>query len=365
MKFCIKKEENLIKNINYNPSGKQKRVLIAYLDYCSSLQKIDMDNTHTNIFEYLTIIKKFIDLDYVIDTVYANNVNVQFTNTYDVIFGFGTTFRKAVKENPKAKTIIYMTENPAEVALPMEQERLDYFYRRTGQKKKPTRGGLYYKVGDISLADYIIAVGDDMPVYQGKSFRIFPTGLKNNNFRFDVGSLKNRKAFLWMGSLGAVHKGIDILIEVFKNHPDWELHICGLDRKEQFFSRLYWKQSNIISHGFINVQSEEFLKIVNQTTYIILPSCSEGMSTGVLTGMRHGLIPIVTRNTGFNNIDIAYKLEDYHIEYVDKYLEKLVNYNNDNRLLGIKAKNVYDYSNEMFSIKNYSKTLTGIFQKII
>lgn len=38
--------------------------------------------------------------------------------------------------------------------------------------------------------------------------------------------------FLWFGSAGAIHKGLDILLDTFKNVPKGELYIAGLCKDE-------------------------------------------------------------------------------------------------------------------------------------
>lgn len=363
--FGISNQSGIVRNINFDCTKKQKRVLISYLDYNDISNKILKKISHTNVIECMQIIKEFINFDFVIDIAFANNNKVQLLESYDYIFGFGGLFREAVQKNPQAIKIIYMTENPAEIAIPLEKERMKYFYQRTGLKRKTKRAGMYYHRGDVDLADYVITVGD-MDCYRDKvCFSINPTGLYNSDFDLMQFSKKDAKSFLWLGSLGAIHKGLDILIEVFKHHRDWTLHVCGLSKLEKYKYKLNLNYPNIISHGFINIQSDDFLELVYKTVYTILPSCSEGKSTSILTCMRHGLIPIVTRNTGFNALNqYSYLLDTYRVEYVNKYLEQLIS-NNDLELLKRKAELIYEFSNKNFTIDNYSLTFQNILNKII
>lgn len=363
--FGISNQFGIVRNVNFDCTKTQKRVLICYLDYNDTSNKLLKKISHTNVLECMQIIKEFINFDFVIDIAFANNNKVQLSERYDYIFGFGSLFREAVQKNPQAIKIMYMTENPAEIAIPLEKERMKYFYQLTGLKRKTKRAGLYYRKGDVDLADYVITVGD-IDFYRDKvCFSINPTGLYNSDFDLMQFSKKDAKSFLWLGSLGAIHKGLDILIEVFKHHPDWTLHVCGLNKLEKFEYKLNLKYPNIISHGFINIQSNDFLELVYKTVYTILPSCSEGKSTSILTCMRHGLIPIVTRNTGFNALSqYCYLLDNYRIEYVDKYLEQLIS-NNDMELLKRKTQLIYEFSSKNFTIDNYSLTLKNILNKII
>ena len=89
------------------------------------------------------------------------------------------------------------------------------------------------------------------------------------------------------------------------------LHICGLQKHERK-QLILQKRVNIIEHGQIEINSDLFLEINNTCSFIILPSCSEACSTSITTGMLHGLIPIVMRDTGFNRLgENAIFFEDF------------------------------------------------------
>lgn len=45
----------------------------------------------------------------------------------------------------------------------------------------------------------------------------------------------SRRNFLWFGSVGLIHKGLDIVIDAFKELPDLSLNVYGLDKKSMVY----------------------------------------------------------------------------------------------------------------------------------
>ena len=107
-----------------------------------------------------------------------------------------------------------------------------------------------------------------------------------------------RKTYLWFGSGGFAHKGLDLVIDAFADLPDHRLLICGpLDLEPRFvnaFSRELFHRDNIETIGWIDVTSPEFTAIRQRTVATIYPSCSEGGGGSVITCMHAGMIPVVT-----------------------------------------------------------------------
>ena len=83
-----------------------------------------------------------------------------------------------------------------------------------------------------------------------------------------------------------------------KNTQKKKLIIAGIQQGE--LKKLYPIPKNVVHIGFINLKSERFLNLMNEASFILFPSCSEGMASGVLTCMNHGLIPIITKECGID-----------------------------------------------------------------
>ena len=120
-------------------------------------------------------------------------------------------------------------------------------------------------------------------------------------------------------------KGLDILLETFKNLPELELFICA--PKEDDFNKVYEKilndSKNIHFVGFITVAEKKFNNLTKQCGYIILPSCSEGIATSVVSCMRKGIVPITTYESGIDSTDFGFLIKDLEIEKLKSQLKEI------------------------------------------
>jgi glycosyltransferase involved in cell wall biosynthesis len=116
---------------------------------------------------------------------------------------------------------------------------------------------------------------------------------------------------MWFGSGGLVHKGLDLVLETFVDMPDYHLTICGPIDGEKDFRKVFYKElyqtANIHTEGWLDVDSQKFVKIARGCIGLIYPSCSEGGGGSVINCMHAGLIPIVSRES---SVDVD---EDYGI----------------------------------------------------
>jgi len=139
-----------------------------------------------------------------------------------------------------------------------------------------------------------------------------------------------RKRFIWFGSGGMVHKGLDLVLDVFASMPDYHLTICGPVEHEKDFERAYYKElyqsPNIRTVGWVDVTTPEFTAITNTAVGLIYPSCSEGQCGGVVTCLHAGLIPIVSRESGVDvSADFGMHLESCGLEDIRNAVRKVSN----------------------------------------
>ena len=108
-----------------------------------------------------------------------------------------------------------------------------------------------------------------------------------------------RRRFLWLGSFGMVHKGLDLVLEAFSGMPDLHLTVAGRPEKEEDFFTAYQKEltglPNIHLAGWLDQSSVEFADICRTHAAMVYPSCSEGGGGAVIHGMANGLLPITTK----------------------------------------------------------------------
>lgn len=365
------KDSPIVKNLNFDSLDHQRRALVCYSPQYY-FQSIDILNLGRTIpFEIFKLIKILSEFGFCIDIVSVNDMrslDYVKSNNYSLIFGFGEMFYKMTQLQPEAQSIFYVTENHPEFSLREETKRLDYFKERHKRKKALIeRSGRFYKPEHVSVKyDHVIILGEaeQFASQYDKPFSLFPTGFLNAKFiNKPKDHIYTRRHFLWLGSSAVIHKGLDLLIDIMRERDDITLHICGLNPKSRSLLEVPQKR-NIIDYGFVNINSEEFLKIVDTCTFSILPSCSEGMATSIATSMLHGLIPVVMKDAGFNRLGTnAIYLDSFKIDYLSKMLSQLVDYDIED--LRIFSEKVQLFAAQNFNPSAYEQSLRSILSEII
>lgn len=361
-------EEHLVTDINHDYTQNQKKILISYLDYQKTTRELASYAGHTNRQEMMQIIKSCIQMGFCIDVCGCMDAKVAERlpeNYYDYILGFGTNFFLAKEKSPKAKSILYMTENPYYISYEREMERLRYFTERTGRKYHLERTGVYYSKDDEKKADAVICLGDASYIEGNgrKCIRIWPSALKNPTFQLSYQN-KKKNSFMVYGVDGFIHKGNDLLIEVFAKHPEWKLYVCGKNGENKAKQIGYTNlPENIHIMGAIDTLSETFNEIVKECYYLLLPSCSEAPSTAVLTGMRHGVIPIVSRGIGLDNlIDYCKYFDDYHIGEIEKRISEAVKENDE--VLQEMSRCIMEYADKEYTLDAYTQGIRCALEEL-
>lgn len=278
--------------------------------------------------------------------------------------GFGKPLFKAMEKNPKAEAILFMTENPYGASLKAEQERFDYFESRHGSRPTTYRTGRCFQEADEERVGKIITFGDVTKLPTGNVIkRIFPTGLCMKSYTMDI-ECRDRKHFLCLASDGFILKGYDLLIELFNKHPDWTLHFCGGNLHQNLNTYNMKQTENIVDEGYVYVDSARFKELCDLCGAILLFSCSEGMPTSLLTGMRAGLVPITTTGIGMDDVaDYAIIVDDYHLDSLEKALEEYIALPEEKyRDL---AEKIYSYANETFSLAHFSEVFRTTIEDLI
>ncbi|MDD6058048.1 MAG: hypothetical protein PUB98_07305 [Clostridiales bacterium] len=360
-------QERMVVDINLDCTRPQKRILLCYLDYQRTARELRQNFGHTNRQEMMQMIKVCIEMGWCIDVCGCNDESARESipaDYYDYILGFGQNFRYALKKNPKAKTVIYMTENPYFISYERESERVAYFKERTGRSFGLERTGIYYQKEDEKAADAVLCLGEKSYFPEEKQVvRIWPSALKNPTFSLDFRH-KKKTSFLVYGTDGFVHKGNDILIEVFARHPEWELFLCGARGEEKAKEAGYLLPPNVHAEGFVDTLSEQFKRLAGQCYYLLLPSCSEAPSTSVLTGMRHGMLPIVSRGIGLDDLwEYCSYFEDFHVEAVEQTLLEAIE--EEEAVLWQKSEKAMRYADEAFTLEQYTQSLRKALEALL
>jgi len=362
---------------NYFKTNFRENVLISYITYPF---KIGINLAHTNYAEALEIAKVFNELGYNIDIVDYRYEGKLDYDKYSVIFGFGEPLEKSFcNRNYKTLTVFYGTGMHVTHQNYATLKRIEEVYKKKGEWLLES-ARIVEKAWSVqtSLADNIITLGNSEVVnsyqkYFSRKIYNIPISyyklfdqeeiLRNKNFE------DAKKHFLWFGSSGLIHKGLDLLLEVFKEMPDLHLHICGPIDKEPKFKNCYRKElyntNNIHTYGYQNIQSKSFKDIISKCAFVIFPSCSEGEPSSVINVMIYGLIPIVTNTAGIRIKDFGIEIKELTNTSVRESIIKAINLSEDEikeRSLKCANDTINNHSIEKFSYE-LKKALIDILGK--
>ena len=344
-------------------AGNQPRVFFSYVN--DFLSKNDLSRTHgTRDVESAAIVSALVRCGCRVD-VARYDCERGIRTDYDYVIGQGIAFRNASALNPKAKRILYLTENPPALSFEKEKERIAYFEERHHIKTDLSRSGRFFKEEDFERLEACIFIGNpsDADKINGiKTYTIRPTGIINPLFNSYMRNFDEaKKRFMWIGSSGAIHKGLDILLDVFSNHPELELYVLGLNESDR---RLLsgMMGNNVTNCGYIRIVGEEFAELVSKCGFVVLPSCSERLATSVITGMNHGLIPLVTHETSIE-APVGEVFKTFKVADVE---ETLVRWSNkETAFLKEESEKTLNFARDTYNIPKYSRRITDIFSELI
>ena len=363
--FCIL-------NVNFDSTVEQRRALLVYVPTIFHTTQSANRIVHTNVLESAEIVRQLIHRDFCVDVFDCNKGAEELRKilngkNYDLIIGLGDAFEAACGMFADAKNVIYLTENHPDISAKNESERLERYTVACGRSAKVERSNVYFKKGAISNHDYGIVLGDMEP-YQCESLRMFslcPTGFANPGYDYSVEDFEAaRRTFIWMGTNAPIHKGLDVLFEAFAGVPELKLNVIGMS-KDQLAKYGLRPPENVIVHGFMNIGSSAFINIVRNSCFFILPSCSEAMSTSVLTGMRHGLIPMVLPHVGMDGIPVNLRisLDGYLPAELKRNIEEAASM--EIPALRELREKIYEYANKQYTMGRYARELGLILDEIL
>lgn len=296
--------------------GRGKRVLMCHLP--EAFTGKELPKHHSNLTECHVVARCFDRLGYSVDCSSRTKRGIDYS-PYEVVFGInGNAFMGSFGSDGKPEPLRIFYSVGAETCFNYRHtsiRNLD-FHRRHGRWML---GSNRYMPGDprnyyeAHFSDAVICLGNEY-VYRlflaeescGGRYNRLPA------FYFKVAEPAKDKDFslcrrniLWFGSSGMLHKGLDIAIDFVVAHPEFTLHICGGSRQESAFREYYMPiikaNGNIVMHGFVDIESQEFAHILSQCGVLLNPSVSEGGAVAVLNVLGNGaLLPVCSRATGID-----------------------------------------------------------------
>ncbi|BDV00886.1 hypothetical protein TDMWS_09710 [Thermodesulfomicrobium sp. WS] len=369
-KLILKKIKEIIVSYNNNRIVKnywerahKKNALLSYI--LAPFKKNKHPFLHTNFFEAQCWSKILDDLGFNVDIIdYRCTKKIDLAK-YDLICGFGDVFQRVfeLSGNRRIRTIYYGTGMHVCHQNNISLKRVKDVYLKKGVwLGKSARFVEKTWTHQTVLVDGIIALGNEVCA---NSYRKYYDGIVHAlpapfyETQDGENIIRNRKDssrrhYLWFGSSGLIHKGLDLCLDYFSRNQDIILHVCGPIGNEKEFVDAYKKElfesPNVRVHGFIDITNKEFHDILSLCSFVIFPSCSEGGAPSVLTAVGNGgLIPIITKET---TIKTGYEIwiEGFDYESVDKAIKHSM-------LLSTNKIKELQYNNLQFVKTNHSQDL--------
>lgn len=250
-----------------------------------------------------------------------------------------------------------------------QYERCSELQKRRGISLLPRR--LLEPNSGIEIADCATILGNEFTIgtyqYAKKpAYRIPVTIPRLYPWSEEKNFESCRKNYLWFGSGGLIHKGLDLVLDAFGEMPDYHLTICGPIQQEKDFESAFYKElyqtPNIHTIGWVNVDSSTFTEIVNNCIGIVYPSCSEGQSGAVVTCLSMGLIPIISYQSGIDVNGFGITLKECSVNQIKNSVQSISDLPTGELINMARSAWIYareNHARELFA-KKYKDTITNI-----
>jgi glycosyltransferase involved in cell wall biosynthesis len=329
-----------------------------------------ISTTHNNHLESVLIARTFQDLGYAVDVIDFRND--EFVPRKDYVFfvsarthleSISRRLNKDCIKIAHLETAHFLFNNAAAYAraLALQQRR-----RVTSTSIRVVEHNRA-----IEYCDYAAVLGGEFCMdtyrYAGKPmFRLPVPTMRAYPLNPDKDFETCRNRFLWLGSLGFVHKGLDLTLEAFAQTPDLELTVCGRLDRDKDFTRLYhtelYETSNIHPVGWVDVAGPQFLDLADRCIAVVFPSCSESESCSVLTCMQAGLIPVVTREAGIDVQDFGILLQDASVDEIQEAVQRLTKLPASQ--LKEMSRKAWEYTRDNHSAEKYARDYRAMIANI-
>ncbi len=307
-------------------------VLISYVVDPFTLKPGEsLPTSHTQHWECLQMAKTYLDLGYNVDVIWFYNDVFIPKKHYTFFIETRWNLQRCIPFlNQDCIKIFHSDTAHILFHNAAEANRLLGLQQRRGITLSPRRFEQPNKA--IEYADCATVLGNEFTMntfkYANKPLYRIPISAPTLYPWSDKDFAACRKNFLWFGSGGLVHKGLDLLLDAFSQMPDKHLTICGPINKEKEFEAAFYKElyqtPNIHTVGWVDVTSQKFLDIVNSCVATVYPSCSEGGGGCVINCMHTGLIPIVSYESSVDvSDDYGVILKENSVEEIKKSIENI------------------------------------------
>lgn len=312
--------------VTLKPEGPSRgNVLFSYINAPFLLKPDEpMPTSHTHYWESWRMATTFLDLGYSVDVINYTNQTFLPDKEYTVVVDVRRNLeRLAPLLNPDCVKILHIDTAHWLFHMTAQYQRLSALKQRRGMTLSPVK--IVNPNRAIEQAGYATMLGNEftMSTYRYANKPMFRVPISTpvvypwpEDKDFEI----CRKHFLWFGSGGLVHKGLDLVLEAFAEMPEYHLTVCGPVQEEQDFERAFYKElyqtPNIHTVGWVDISSPDFIEMTKTCLGVVYPSCSEGGGGGIISCMHAGVIPIVSYESSVDVDDFGLVLKSCSIEEI-------------------------------------------------
>jgi hypothetical protein len=325
---------------------------------------------HTHHIESLMIAQTFLDLGYNVDVIDFRNRHFIPRKTY-AFFVSARTFLSVIADrlNKDCIVIAHLDTSHFSFNNHAAYGRILALQRRRGISCPSIRVIEHNKA--IERAHYGIVLGNEttMDTYRYSNTKLFPLSVPSPltfpQLAREYASCRNH--FLWFGSSGFVHKGLDLVLEAFCGMPDLHLHVCGPIHDDKDFCDAFRQElfhtANIHTIGWVDVSSPEFREIAKKTAALIYPSCAEGQAGSAVICLHAGLIPVLSRESGLDIGEFGFVLRDCTIDEIRRDSKNIASFS-EHELERI-SKRAREYAQKVHTEEYYRAVYRDIIIEIL
>lgn len=270
--------------------------------------------THQNEWQFRELARALSEFGYNVDAVEFDERRPLLRRDYDLVIDIHPRAHPIYEGSLArgARKMAFITGSNPTFSNAAEHARLADLERRRGARLKPRRTVPPFPKPVLESFDSMITFAGQVALSTYADFRLPPVYPLVNSGYEDIRPTEPERRdptrFLFMASVGQVHKGLDLLLDVFAEERDLSLVVCSMYEAERDFTRLYQKElyrsPNIDPAGFMDLKSAAFRELQASCGAMILPSCSEGQSGSVTAALSFGIPCIVSRICGVDEPEI-------------------------------------------------------------
>ncbi len=293
------------------PRGPERgRVLFAHVVEAFFVDDPDeLPTTHNHFREARAIADAFLDLGYRVDVISFKNRIFEPKERYDVFVSSRVNFdRIGDRLNDDCLKLLHLdvshwaANNAAALARVLDVQA------RRGVTIPSVR--IFEMNQAIERSDVAMLLGNEHThatyAFAGKPvFQVPNPAVRTWDWDETKDFARCGKEFVWLGSAGLLHKGLDLALEAFARMPDLTLHVCGPIDDDRAFVEEYRREldaPNVVVHGWTDIAGDQFRQLARRAAALVYPSCAEGAAGAVVSAMHVGLVPVVSAQSG---VDVA------------------------------------------------------------